>query len=95
MCQVEFAPGGQQLCVSEVQHHIQEVVTPEDPPLQQQEAKTDAIPDDPRLVAGQLTLLSALSLRCKRQMSVNSRRRRDGGVRDLKMKTVPYVYRIL
>lgn len=59
-------PGGQQLCILQVQDHIQEVVTPEDPPLQQKETETDAIPDDPCLVARQLTLFTALLLRCRK-----------------------------
>lgn len=55
------------MCILQVQDHIQEVMTPEDSPLQQQETETDAVPDDPRLVTRQLTLFTALLLRCKHQ----------------------------
>lgn len=51
------------MCILQVQDNIKEVVTPEDPPLQQQEAETDPIPDDPCFVIWQLTLFTALLLR--------------------------------
>lgn len=55
------------MCILQVQHHIQEVLTPEDSPLQQQETETDAVPDDSRLIARQLALFTALLLRWKPQ----------------------------
>lgn len=51
--------------ILQVQDHIQEVVTPEDSPLQQQETETDAVPDDPCFITRQLTLFTALLLRCR------------------------------
>lgn len=65
VCLCPFVPGGQQLCVVQVQHHVQEVAAPENATLQQQEAETDAVPDDAGLVTGQLALLAALLLGCR------------------------------
>lgn len=63
LCMCDCVPGGQELCILQVQDHIQEVVTPKDSPLQQQETETDPIPDDPCLITWQLTLFAALLLR--------------------------------
>lgn len=57
-------PGGEDLRSADVGHDVQEVVAHEDSPLQEQRGKTDAVPDDPGLVARQLALFILLLLRC-------------------------------
>lgn len=47
-------PGCQNLGRSDVGHHVEEIVTHEDPSLQQQEGETDAVPDDAGLISGQI-----------------------------------------
>lgn len=53
--------------ILQVQDHIQEVVTPEDSPLQQEKTETDTVPDDPCFITRQLTLFTALLLRCRKE----------------------------
>lgn len=77
VCESVCVPGGQQLCILQIQNHIQEVVTPEDPSLQQQETETDTIPDDAGLVARQLTLFTVLLLRCRKLQVQNQRDCKD------------------
>lgn len=65
------------MCILQVKDHIQEVVAPEDSPLQQQETETHTIPDDARLVTRQLTLLTALLLRFRTTYRDTSDRQTD------------------
>ena len=59
--QLEYRPGGQYLRGLEVRHHIEEVVTEEDPSLCQEDSETDRIPDNAGLTLRQLTLIVRIS----------------------------------
>ncbi len=52
-------PGCEDLGCSDISHHVEEVVAHEDSSLQQQEGEADTVPDDPGLVAGQITAVKS------------------------------------